>query len=451
MVKGVFGRGGWDLPSSTVDRLLTLVGPHEVHSDSEEPWVNTRGILMGGPLTWFLLNLLNYFCAWKALGGGRFTKALQKVRICGDDMVSIMSKQQIAEYAAACASVGFQLNRSKSFVSRDSGVFAEESFFVKFQHSFEQEPFPPLVGAPEKVRVTRVHHVAPSGCIPAKVFRVSTGTPPWHTIGPSLAAAVAPLSATERVSKVQRCRRLLGVTMPALTTSILKSGIDAFAPRSLGGAELPWGSPGLATRRACSVLASDNLFQRAISSGDGGALLAAGLGSAYQAYPSEPLPMEMALMDIPATRVWVPPLKGDVQVPPNIGNWETLVRDAEALHYRAFILMGICAPPSSNDNSVPSMGRVGRAVRSAVARVISAFPQAPPTSPALPSLAKVRARVGGIVALPMQDSLTQTLNPGSRKERIVACGIDVSDNRRILHKLIPPELLPSARVTLVPG
>ena len=170
--------------------------------------------------------------------------------------------------------------------------------------------------------------------------------------------------------------------------------------------------------------------------------------SPYAVRPSDPLPLDMALMDIPPTRVWVPPLEGG-SPPPNIGKFEELVREAEALHYRSFLSMGILPPPQGNDSSFPPLGRVARGVKKARASVISSYPTAPPSGPALLSLSKVRRRVASIVALPMQDSLTTVLRPGSRREKVVACGLDVVDNRRVLHRLTPPLLLPGRR-QLVP-
>jgi hypothetical protein len=151
----------------------------------------------------------------------------------------------------------------------------------------------------------------------------------------------------------------------------------------------------------------------------------------------------MALGDIPPTRVWFPE-EGE-RVPPNIGKFEALVREAEALHYRAFLSMGILPPNPERDNPVPSMRKVGAGVKRARSLVIGSYPSAPLSGPSLPSLKVAALRVQGILALPMKDSLTTILNAGSRRERVVACGLDVASNRTVLHRLLPDLLLPAKR------
>jgi hypothetical protein len=422
---------GWGYPDSILDRLPSLLGAHEF-----DGWSNSRGILMGGPLSWFVLCLMNSFCA---LRGHSFKHGLKFFRVCGDDLIANFSKSEFKAYESLCSSVGFRLNRAKSFVARDSGVFMELSFSFRFRTEREDEPFPPLRGPVKSVNVLVIDSVDPFPVIPAKVFRFSDSRELcWHTVGPTLSAALLRVPVRKRNAVLLRTRRLVGMLRPGLSKALYEAGIDAAAPRVLGGAELPWiGRFTTKTRKLASILASKDLPFKAIKDADGELLLAADIGGAYKLEASAQgadLVRGCALGDIPANRIIYRPA-GLEATDVTIGRWAEIVRDAEGLHGRQLRAWGVI-PPAKGDPLRLSIGRVAREVRRRQAKLISVYPQAPVTHHLYESLAK-RFKLEDVYALPYKESLVVTHDAGRRTERLVPCGADVQCNRRYYRLLLP--------------
>lgn len=316
----------------------------------------------------------------------------------------------------------------------------EFAFKLSFRKEMMSEPFPQLGKKPEKVSVRVIDSVEPFAVIPAKVFRLSDSRELcWHSIGPSLTALADRLPKKSRAAVLSRAKRLVGMLRPGLARSLYKAGIDAAAPRALGGAELPWITRYTAkTRKLASILASKNLPMKALANGDGELLLASDLGAAYKLEASaegSDLIRSCALGDLPPNRIIYRPLglePGDVV----IGNWAEIVRDAEALHGRQLREWGVI-PPAKGDQFKLSIARVAKEVKRRAAKLIQVYPQAPLTSHLKESLAK-RFSLDHVFALPFKESMIVTHDAGRRAERQVPCGPDVQCNRRFYRKLLPP-------------
>lgn len=74
---------------------------------------------MGMPLTWPILSILHYTVAMEVDPTGSF-------RILGDDLIADWTPVQISIYEDYIQRCGCILNKSKSFLSRSKGVFAEK-------------------------------------------------------------------------------------------------------------------------------------------------------------------------------------------------------------------------------------------------------------------------------------------------------------------------------------
>jgi hypothetical protein len=431
MVQTVFKT--WGLSDDLLSRIPTLLGPHEVH-DPDGVWINRRGILMGGPLSWFTLCLMNTFCAMvRPLS---FHQAVRDVRVCGDDLIAYFSKAQFEEYVARCSSVGFHVDRNKTFISPQAGIFTEVRFQLHFNTHQESEPFPPLGGTPSSLSIRTIGAAKPIGIIPAKLFRLSDSGPVcWHTIGPALTAALEILPIDEQKLLHRRVRRLVGMVRPNLAHDLYRAGIDAAAPRSLGGGALPWLDRFTRkTRKMASILASKDLPLKALRDGDGELLLAGDLGGAYALEASAPgadLIRSCALGDIPASRITYKP----EVMPPVIGRWADIVRDAEALHGRQLREWGV-VPPLVGDPLSLSITRVSKELKRRMAKLLTVYPGAPLSSHVYESLQK-SFKLDDVWALPYNDQLTVIHDAGSRKERTVPCGADVQCNRRVYRRLLP--------------
>jgi len=77
------------------------------------------GALMGVGPGWIVLNVLNAYCAWEA------SRDMSTFRVCGDDLIALWTPGECDRYEATLARLGLQSNKSKSFRSKEGGVFCE--------------------------------------------------------------------------------------------------------------------------------------------------------------------------------------------------------------------------------------------------------------------------------------------------------------------------------------
>jgi hypothetical protein len=119
-----------------------LISVNKETGQTEETRI-TRGLLMGLPLVWPILNILNQFCAEY-----KQKNLMDKsYGVFGDDLLAIWAQNHIIQYKKNIESIGLSLNTTKTLVSRNFGVFCEEHyhFTTKFSvvaSSFDLIPNP---------------------------------------------------------------------------------------------------------------------------------------------------------------------------------------------------------------------------------------------------------------------------------------------------------------------
>lgn len=104
---------------SAIDRCF---GPFKITYPDGSEIVSNQGWLMGMPPTWLFLNIAHMAVA-RAAGMKRYV-------IKGDDLISCCPRDVALRYESLMEQTGFAINRSKSFCSRSSGVFAEVVYDV---------------------------------------------------------------------------------------------------------------------------------------------------------------------------------------------------------------------------------------------------------------------------------------------------------------------------------
>ena len=300
-VAGAVWEGIWEVlgegyPPYYRDVGHRLLGPQRLEDDDgkrhdvlreceNEP--TTRGILMGLPLTWPVLSLLNLLAAEEAttiysqgttdnhgfLGRKHWTTTC----VCGDDMGAYWPIPCTQLYFDALESYGLKVNFKKTYRSPNGLVFVEELFKlgpVQKEKPSEEESPPPLPGHPQTNQVwtwievelrrrgvtTRSYQkvaviVRPrlSAILFAKRFgqKGDDVSPLWQ---------ILPRVACEQVglaTEPWRQKRVLEVVKRVhrkVVTSMEKTGLPLHWPKCLGG----WGMPGrqVASTRFRKVAAS---------------------------------------------------------------------------------------------------------------------------------------------------------------------------------------------------
>jgi len=199
VLRGLVSRGKLDEASAEHGwrEISALLGPHEATYPDSSVHTTTRGWLMGNPLTWLTLNLVH--CGVLDAAG-----LLGSAVVKGDDALVRGSRGSLEEYLFIMEMAGFKINRSKTFWSRESGLFCEVAYSKE--------------GPIETVPVKEL--------FPLRVE--------------SLAQLDQKL---ERFNQKQRSRIVRFVWASAQRSGLLKRcsdlGIPTSAPRCLGGLGLP--------------------------------------------------------------------------------------------------------------------------------------------------------------------------------------------------------------------
>uniref|UniRef100_A0A2V0RBL0 RdRp n=1 Tax=viral metagenome TaxID=1070528 RepID=A0A2V0RBL0_9ZZZZ len=439
----------WGFAPGLRSTLSRILGHHRI-GDS----LQTRGILMGSPLSWTILNLTNFFCYCMALRPNLRTEAdaaaviaiaEAEVSLCGDDLIGFSKLETITRYEETLGDIGYIANIDKSFVSSTGGIFTELSFSVLGGFRKEKDPFPPLNGEQRDWDVRVVHAVAPIGDIPAKVFDpvVLSSIDAVPDIGPPCTAALSYVPKALRPIVLRRMKRCAGVVAPSLTVRLLSAGIDPGAPRGLGGAELPWCAIKLgSTARLASVLASGNVLRSCVSSGDTSVLLKANLATGWSPtpyYPGMDLALSLAQADFPPETLGLSEvLPGYDSVPvfrPNTGSFDAQVRAAAAAHLQALRSFGVV--PSGGPRSVAEVGlrKLSAQIRASRATLMKVYPTAPPSGRPIESLRRWSDISDKIVAGPYDPTQIVQKLRGPRKRRrydFIVAHPDAGHNRHNL-------------------
>jgi hypothetical protein len=235
----------WSDAEKTI--AFACIAPRKLNYPDGTTITTKSGILMGLPLVWPILSLLNMFCAEYL--SDRNSKGTYVV--CGDDLLGFWTIEQISNYQANLASFQLPRNTSKEGLSRDLGVFCEEYY----QIGFSNLPQPSLkVGfhGPEYVEV-------PTGIRLLHRPRIATLLQPKSFSG--LSKQLTELSAlqgaiTSLWPELDRSQRSLVPNLcwklhPGTLAKAKRLKLSFGAPRLLGGLGLPFGTVSASARRLC--------------------------------------------------------------------------------------------------------------------------------------------------------------------------------------------------------
>jgi len=133
---------GLRLKNTTLEKLMYLsVGEGLIHYPDGVTVTQVRGISMGLPTSWFLLNLYNLWLVerswYKALriGGFGTTRVTRCHAQCGDDLVAYWPESVNLEYTRLLVATGGCLSEGKDLVDSESFNFVEKSgYYDKSNH-----------------------------------------------------------------------------------------------------------------------------------------------------------------------------------------------------------------------------------------------------------------------------------------------------------------------------
>jgi len=113
----------WHAPEWVYNYVNTILGPTDLKYPDGKIVRTKRGIPMGTPLSFPTLCLLHKFAVDRS--GNRHSPHL----IRGDDFIGVLDNPDL--YFSEMESLGFRINRVKTLISPDGGVFAEST--VRFR------------------------------------------------------------------------------------------------------------------------------------------------------------------------------------------------------------------------------------------------------------------------------------------------------------------------------
>jgi hypothetical protein len=120
---------------------MLLQNPEVISNQALEGVTSKRGILMGLPLTWTILSLINLWAADRAFmtcaeAQAREVRAGQRMRriapviICGDDMGAYWTPECTERYYKHLANAGLVVNQYKTYRSKTGMIFVEKLFKI---------------------------------------------------------------------------------------------------------------------------------------------------------------------------------------------------------------------------------------------------------------------------------------------------------------------------------
>jgi hypothetical protein len=262
--RGIAAALGERLPAIYHDLGLTLLG--RMHMEGEPDMVTSRGILMGLPLTWPILSLLNEFAGLEATKdrqrreGGKLTVAYSS---CGDDFVAAWTRAEQLYYYRTLTALGLKLNEHKTYESKLGAVFVEDLYTISREwHASAPkgaetnhagvtvwEYFPTQLKAmlgpqKEESRLYLKLRLVPRPKLSAVLLAKSSGRDRRDdTIPKYLTLPKILHTELEMCAEPWRRKALMALALDAHKTTIGRmrsSGVPLFWPNSLGG----WGLPG---------------------------------------------------------------------------------------------------------------------------------------------------------------------------------------------------------------
>nr|QFU28543.1 RNA-dependent RNA polymerase [Narnavirus I-329] len=222
--------------------LRRCVGPQHLFYPDGSDVITTRGILMGLPTTWSLLNLMHLYCWDHAVREYRTSSTSyvhhhpSRCQIFGDDLIGIGPDELIDLYEANLFSVGMKLSPGKHFRSKRRGVFLERLLTfhgstVETEASLTTRP--PFIGRSHGLKF---HSWSQSWSVPVKGMVRSSlpgrdDPPLWWSV-PLAESALVKEWPARRVVAMRR------TMFPQLEQTFRRVGIPPNLPRELGGAGL---------------------------------------------------------------------------------------------------------------------------------------------------------------------------------------------------------------------
>jgi hypothetical protein len=116
-----------------------LIQDYEISYPDGTSIINKTGILMGMPITWPILSLINLYCAEKAVasnhpeGKPMYAETAATTGICGDDLVGFWKPGASEEYERSIRDLGLVINRKKTMHGQHGGVFTEQHFTLSWR------------------------------------------------------------------------------------------------------------------------------------------------------------------------------------------------------------------------------------------------------------------------------------------------------------------------------
>jgi len=247
------------------DKVLgyQLLGP--MHLEGQPERVSNRGILMGLPLTWPVLSLLNEYAASVGMKNPGEPSSKGCFSVCGDDMIAAWTTTKQRTYYENLEKLGLVLNRYKTYESPTGGVFIEELYQVSDRTRWIKIPTGSKgtrpVTPPARILRQTIGKVLEIESSDRRqlTFRVVS-----HTVRPKLSAIlqakrsgmnpqddhVPPHLSLPAIITAEAAKTSLGWRKQAIDTimriahkgtisNMEKSGVPLYWPRELGG----WGLP----------------------------------------------------------------------------------------------------------------------------------------------------------------------------------------------------------------
>ncbi|QJT93752.1 RNA-dependent RNA polymerase [Erysiphe necator associated narnavirus 20] len=265
---------GAGLPEDVRSLGYLVLGPMRIEYDGLPPIEETvGGCLMGLPLSWFILNLINLWaCESSVLESGRKLglsdrdcRSLSRFATCGDDLAGILPSTCHQGYHDRIKAVGSDLSAGKHLVSMHLLLFTEQMCW--FTHSKVNPPtyalshyikgprrsefLPTSLVADHMVDYCPVRSIIHPGHFATKrvMGPIRFELPSWATAGPAISSSIPSWSSRKTRVSVARLARLCRPEARRL----LERGIPIDLPRELGGAGFPPLRPGKVLARLPKV------------------------------------------------------------------------------------------------------------------------------------------------------------------------------------------------------
>jgi len=220
---------------------------------------SVRGCLMGLPLSWFILNLVNLWAAEDSVAEVQRSQGIPikpfgafRLAVCGDDLAGVLPALSHCGYERRIRAVGSGLSAGKHLVSHHLLLFTEQMAW--FEHIKVPAPDWALLGRLKPGSVVSaeldlfrmdasflVDYVPVRSIVHPGHFETKRASPfcyempTWATSGPAISSSIPAWSSS---FTRRRVGRLVTILRPEIRRLECR-GIPARVPRALGGGGFP--------------------------------------------------------------------------------------------------------------------------------------------------------------------------------------------------------------------